>query len=220
MASMEDLMKSLAQTAVQQAQTPAGQAAISQAVGSLLGGSQQGAQSPDALAGLVSGFLGGGQQAGAQSNSGQPAGQILGLLEQVIGGAPGSGNLTPGGGMSMGANDPMMLLLQPVVNQLAAKANIQPEIATVVVSLVIHYLLSNHPSSGRGSTSLDLNSVFKEMSSGGVSQSTLHSSGMVNDVMQATGLSKDAAVKSLDTTFNVLSGHAQGKAGISGRSAK
>jgi len=220
MASMEDLFKSLAQTAVQQAETPAGQAAISQAVGGLLGGGQQSPQSPNALSGLVGSFLGGGQQTGALSNAGQPAGQMLGMLEQVIGGTPGSGNLTPGGGMNMGANDPMMLLLQPVVNQLAAKANIKPEIATVVVSLVIHYLLSNHPSSGRNSNSLDLNSVLKEMSSGGVNPSTLHSSGMVNDVIQATGLSKDAAVKSLDTTFNVLSGHAQGKASIETRSAK
>ena len=101
-----------------------------------------------------------------------------------------------------------------------AKANIQPENATVVVTFVIHYLLSNHPSSGSNSNSLDFNSVLKEMSSGGVNPSTLQSSGMVNDVMQATGLSKDAAVKSIDTTFSVLSGHAQGRAGISGKSAK
>ncbi len=189
--SMEDLFKSLAQTAAQAAQSPSGQATISQMVGGLLSGGQQ---------------AGGGQ-----------AGQMLGVLEQVIGGTPGSGNLTQGGGTMPGANDPVMLLLQPVVNQLATKAKIEPQIATVIVSLVVHYLLSNHPSSGRGSNSLDLNSLLQQMTSGNIDQSVFHNSGMVNDVMQATGLNKTQAVKSLDTTFNVLSGHVQGAAG-SGRS--
>lgn len=196
--SMEDLFKSLAQTAVQAAESPSGQSAISQMVGGLLGGSQQ---------------------AGAQQ-SGGGAGQMLGLLEQVIGGVPGSGNITQGAGVNLGASDPVMLLLQPVVNQLAAKANIQPQIATVVVSLAVHYLLSNHPSSGRGSNSLDLNSLFQQMSSGNISQSVFHNSGMVNDVMQATGLTKADAVKSLDATFSVLSGHVQGSAGVGQTSAK
>ena len=185
--SMEDLFKSLAQTAVQAAGSPAGQTAISQLAGNLLGGNQSGAQ--------------GGQ-----------AGQMLGVLEQVIGGTPGSGNFNQGGNMNLAASDPVMLLLQPVVNQLAAKANIQPQIAIVVVSLVIHYLLSNHPSSGRGSSSLDLNSLFGELGAGGVSKDTLHNSGMVNDVMQSTGLTKTDAVHSLDAVFNILSGHVQGSA--------
>lgn len=189
--SMEDLFKSLAQTATQAAQSPAGQSAISQMVG---------------------GLLSGGQQAGTQQGGGQ-AGQMLGVLEQVIGGTPGSGNLTQGGGTMPSANDPVMLLLQPVVNQLATKAKIDPQIATVIVSLVVHYLLSNHPSSGRGSNSLDLNGLLQQMTSGNIDQNIFHNSGMVNDVMQATGLNKTQAVKSLDATFNVLSGHVQGAAG-------
>lgn len=193
--SMEDLFKSLAQTAVQAAGSPAGQSAISQLAGNLLGGNQTGAQQ------------GGGQ-----------TGQMLGMLEQVIGGTPGSGNLTQGGGTMLAANDPVMLLLQPIVNQLATKAKIEPQIATVIVSLVVHYLLSNHPSSGRGSNSLDLNGLLQQMTSGNVNQNVFHDSGMVNDVMQATGLNKTQAVKSLDATFNALSGHVQGAASGSGRS--
>lgn len=193
--SMEDLFKSLAQTAVQAAGSPAGQSAISQLAGNLLGGNQTGTQQ------------GGGQ-----------TGQMLGMLEQVIGGTPGSGNLTQGGGTMLAANDPIMLLLQPIVNQLATKAKIEPQIATVIVSLVVHYLLSNHPSSGRGSNSLDLNGLLQQMTSGNINQNVFHDSGMVNDVMQATGLNKTQAVKSLDATFNVLSGHVQGAASGSGRS--
>ena len=193
--SMEDLFKSLAQTAVQAAGSPAGQSAISQLAGNLLSGNQTGAQQ------------GGGQ-----------TGQMLGMLEQVIGGTPGSGNLTQGGGTMLAANDPIMLLLQPIVNQLATKAKIEPQIATVIVSLVVHYLLSNHPSSGRGSNSLDLNGLLQQMTSGNVNQNVFHDSGMVNDVMQATGLNKTQAVKSLDAAFNVLSGHVQGAASGSGRS--
>jgi hypothetical protein len=42
---------------------------------------------------------------------------------------------------------------------------------------------------------------------------------MVNDVMQATGLNKQQAVKSLDTTFGVLGAHVQGTANL-GRTTK
>ena len=36
---------------------------------------------------------------------------------------------------------------------------------------------------------------------------------MVSDVMQATGLNKQQAVKSLDTTFGVLGAHVNGTVG-------
>jgi hypothetical protein len=163
--------------------------------------------------------MGGGQQGG-----GAPAVQMLGALEQIIGGQPGTGQpLNPNQGAamnmgSMGMNDPIMMLLQPVVNQLAAKANISPQIAMVVASIAIHYLLSSHPSTP-GTGRLDLGSVMQELSSGKISESTLHNSGMVNDVMQATGLSKPEAVKSLNATFGALGAHAKGSVG-GGRSAK
>ena len=198
--AMEDLMKALMQGAsgASQQQQSGGGDALSQMLGGLMGGSQQG--------------------------GGAPAVQMLGALEQIIGGQPGSGqplNMNQGAAMNMGSmnmNDPVMLLLQPVVNQLAAKANISPQIAMVVASIAVHYLLSSHPSTP-GTGKLDLGSVMQQLSSGNISQDTLHNSGMVNDVMQATGLSKPEAVKSLNATFGALGMHAKGTVG-SGRSMK
>jgi len=194
--AMEDLMKALMQGASAAAQQPGAADALSQVVGGLMGGQQGG---------------------------GAAAGQMLGALEQIIGGQPGSGQLSPnqGAAMNMGSmnmNDPVMMLLQPVVNQLAAKANISPQIAMVVASIAVHYLLSSHPASGGGGP-LNLGSVMQEISSGKMSASTLHDSGMVNDVMQATGLSKPEAVKTLNATFGALGAHAKGTVG-GGRSAK
>jgi hypothetical protein len=184
---MEDLMKTLVQTAEQ----PGTQQMLGNLANSLLsGGSQQ-------------------QSGGGQGQA--PVGQLLGALEQVIGGTPGSGNFSGGGGMNMSANDPIMMMLQPVVNQVAAKANLDPQIATVVASLAVHYLLSSHPASGSGNSSLS--GLLGELSSGAVSQDTMHNSGMVNDVVKATGLSKADATKALDSTFSVLGGHVQGSGG-------
>jgi hypothetical protein len=190
--AMEDLMKALMQGA---------------------SGASQQSGGGDELSQMLGGLLGGGQQGGSAST-----GQMLGALEQIIGGQPGAGqtlNMNQGTAANMGGvdmNDPIMLLLQPLVTQLAAKANISPQIAMVVASIAIHYLLSSHPSSGR-SGSLDLGSVVQELSSGSLSQDTLHNSGMVNDVMQATGLSRKESINSLDATFSALGAHAKGSAG-------
>ncbi len=192
--AMEDLMKALMQST---------------------SGAQQQSGGGDAMAQMLGGLLGGAQQADGQQSGGAPVGQMLGALEQIIGGQPGTGqpmNLNQGSGMNMGAmgaNDPIMMLLQPVVGQLAAKANIQPQIAMVVVSIAVHYLLSAHPASGRAGA-LNLKSVLGQLASGGISADTLHNSGMVNDVMQATGLNQQQAVQSLDATFGALGAHVQG----------
>ena len=223
--AMEDLMKALMQGASGSPQQSAGGDALSQVLGGLMGGGQQGggvqqqSGGGDVLSQVLGGLMGGGQQGG-----GAPAGQMLGALEQIIGGQPGTGqalNMNQGAAMNMGStgmNDPVMMLLQPLVNQLAAKVNISPQIATVVASIAVHYLLSSHPSSGR-SGQLNLGSVIQELSSGSISQDTLHNSGMVNDVMQATGLNKQESVRSLDATFSALGAHVQGSAG-GGRSTK
>jgi hypothetical protein len=199
--AMEDLMKALMQ----------GASGVPQ--------QQSGGGGGDALSQMLGGLMGGGQQSG-----GAPAVQMLGALEQIIGGQPGTGqplNANQGTAMnagSMGMNDPVMMLLQPVVNQLAAKANISPQIAMVLASIAVHYLLSSHPSTP-GSGPLNLGSVMQEITSGNISSSTLHDSGMVNDVMQATGLSKPEAVKSLNATFGALGAQAKGAVG-GGRSTK
>ena len=218
--SMEDIMKALMQSAAQSQgqaapQQSAGGGMLSGLLGSLMGGGGQQAMpqqgGADLLSGVLSGLMGGGAQAG---NSGD---QMLGALEGIIGGQPGQGqqlgmsqmassNMGMAGGMGM--NDPIMSMLQPVVSQVAAKANIPPQIATVVASIALHYLLSSH-SSTSVKAPMDLGSVMQELQGGGLSANTMNKSGMVQDVMQATGLNKQGAQSSLATVFQTLAGHVQ-----------
>ena len=146
----------------------------------------------DALSQVLGGLLGGGQQGGAA-----PASQVLGGLEQIIG-AQSAAAPAPS------SSDPLMVLLQPLVNQVAAKVHISPAIATIIVSIVLKYLLKSHPSTPDQSP-LNLGSVMQTLASGGgVSESTLQSSGMLNEVVRATGMDEQQAVKTLNTTFGVL----------------
>lgn len=194
--SMEDILKALMQTSgsQQQPQQSAGSGdAMSQVLGGLLGGSQQSGGGGDALSQVIGGLLGGGQQGG-----GNPATQLLGGLEQIIGAQTGATAAAPS------SNDPLMTLLQPLVNKVAAKVNISPALATIIVSIVLKYLLKSHPSTPDESP-LNLGSVMQTLASGGrLNESTLQTSGMVNEVVQATGLNQQQAVKTLNTTFGVL----------------
>ena len=224
--SMEDIMKALMQsTSGAPQQSSGGSDALSQALGGMLGGAQQSgaaqAGGGDMLSQAIGGLLGGGQQGGGAGG----IAQLLGGLQQIIGGAPGAGQQLPlgGGNTSMGSNDPIMALLQPVVNQLAAKAGISPQIATIIASIAVHYLLQSHPNTP-GASPLNLGSVMQTLASGGrIDQQTLQSSGIVNDVMQATGMDQPQAVRSLTTTFDVLGGQVkpvQGKAARKGKRRK
>lgn len=164
-------------------------------------GSQQGSSGgllSDALGGMMGGSQGG--------NSGN---MMLGALERIIGGKPGSGQPLPQNqGMipSTGSNNPAMSMVQPVANQVAERTHISPAIATVVAAIAMHYLLGSHPSTG-GNSPLDFNSVMQQLQGGGVNQSTLHNSGMVNDVKQATGLDQQQAQSSLEAAFKALASH-------------
>lgn len=172
----------------------------------LLQPGQQGQQSAgaDMLTQVVGSLMGGGQQGG-----GAPVNQLLSGLEQVIGGNPSSGQALPlNAGTATSQNNPLMGLLGPIASSVAGKVGISPAVATTVAAMALHYLVSSHPAAG-GSAPLNLNNVAQQMASGAVSPQTLQSSGMVNAVVQATGLSQQDAAKSLDATFVHLQAHAQ-----------
>jgi hypothetical protein len=229
---MEDILKALMQSAAsqqqaqQQPQQPAGGSdAMAQMLGGMLGGGQQsstGSAGADAMSQMLGGMLGGGQtQGGAggdlisqaiggllggqQSGGGAGAGALLGGLQQIIGGTPGAGQLPMGGSSAaMTSSNPIMLLLQPVINKLAAKLGISPQMATIISSIALHYLVQSSPNTP-GASPLNLGSVMQALASGrSISPTALQQSGMVNDVMQATGMTEQQAVKSLNTTFNVM----------------
>jgi hypothetical protein len=200
---------------------------LGQLVGGLLGGAQQ-QTSPQQQAGggdmlgqLAGALLGGGmqQQAMPQHNyqpaAGNSGDMLLGALESIIGGQPGTGQALGmnQGNLNLAASSPVMMLLQPVVNQVAGKLNISPQIATVVASIALHYLLSSHPSTSPNAP-LNLGSVMQQMAAGGVSQGTLRNSGMTQDVMSATGLNKQQALQALDGVFSAMGAGVQGQANI------
>jgi hypothetical protein len=208
--AMEDILKALMQSAAAQPSSqsqPSGGSgdAMAQMLGGMLGGQGQGAAGGgDLVAQAIGGLLG-----GQQSSGGAGTGALLGGLQQILGGTPGTGQQLPlgGGSASLGANDPIMMLLQPVVNNLAAKAGISPQIATILASIALHYLLQSSPNTP-GASPLNLGSVMQTLAAGkGVSPTALQQSGMINDVMQATGMNEQQATRSLSTTFDVLGGH-------------
>jgi len=177
-------------------QPSAGQDPLSSLLGGLLGGQSGGGQG--SMSQALGGLLGGGQ-----SNR---LGNVLGVLEGVLNANAPVGQAAqsaiPGGNVA--ANDPTMQMLTPVVDGLAAKMNISPQIAMIVVTFVVHQLLSSHPASGRTSM-IDPGALQQQVNSGqGVSHAYLQSSGLVNQIVQQTGLDPQTATKSLKTVFDML----------------
>jgi hypothetical protein len=162
-------------------------------------------QQADPMADLIGNLLGGGgQQAMMPSQSQQQSsgglGDMMGLLEMFMGG----NNQQQANPVNQMTNNPIMLLLQPFVGKLAKKMNIPPEIAMIVVSFVVHKLLSHHPTSGRDSNSFELDDMLKQMSSGKIDPNILQNSGMINELSRSTGLDQDTAAKSLETAFSMF----------------
>lgn len=173
-------------------------------------------QGSDPMADLIGGLLGGGggsQMTGASSQQGGLDG-MMGVLEMFMGGNQ-SGSMN----QSMAGSDPLMMLLQPYVAQLAKKVNIPPEIAMIVVSLVAHKLLAHHPTSGRDSNSFDLDDMLTRMGSGTIDSNVLHTSGMVREVSQRTGMNETDAEKTLNTALTMF-GNSMGGAVQSSKTAK
>jgi hypothetical protein len=78
--------------------------------------------------------------------------------------------------------------------------------ATMIASIALHYLVQSSPNTP-GASPLNLGSVMQSLASGKqISPTALQQSGMVTDVMQATGLNEQQAVKSLNATFGVIGG--------------
>ena len=216
--SLEDIFKVLADSRQQgSASQPGGQDPMAQLIGGLLGGqgdSSQTGQMTDLVGSLLGGQGGSSGQAnqmadlvggllGGQSPTPSTAptgglGDMLGLLETVIG--------TSQAGAQPTSSDPILSMLQPFINQLAEKVNISPALATIVVSFVVHKILSHHPTSGRDSTQFDLDDLLR---TGAIGADTLQSSGMVRELSRSTGLDEKAASQSLDAAFSLLGGTAR-----------
>jgi hypothetical protein len=203
--SMEDIMEALMQSAASQQQPQASGSsadAMAQMVGGMLGGGQQqGGGGGDMISQAIGALLGA-QQSGAG------AGALLDGLRKILGGTPGTGQPVPVGGSptSAGSSDPIMTLLQPVVNKVAGKLGISPQLATIIVSIALRYLVQSSPNTP-GPSPLNLGDVMQALASGRTpSPTALQQSGMVTEVMQSTGMDEQRALESLNATLGVLGG--------------
>jgi hypothetical protein len=204
--SMEDILKALVDSRQQGSSAQGAADPMANLIGGLLGGGQTqsggqqaGGDLVGGIASLLGSVMGSGQsQPQAQTTGAQQSGgglsDMMGMLESVMGG--GQGGMT--------ANDPIMALLNPFVAPLAKKANIPPEIAIIVVSFVAHQLLAHHPSSGRDSSSFNLENMLQQIGSGNIDSSLLHNSGMVKEIAAKTGLDEATAEKSLNVAFSLV----------------
>lgn len=221
MSSMEDILKVLVNSRQQGGGSQQTADPMTDLIGGLLGSMQppstqsQNSGQPDlsSIMGLL-GSMGGAQPAQAS----QPTtnlGGMMGLLEMFMGGNQNQpGAMNPSNNPMM-MNNPIMGMLKPFVNDIAKKMNISPEIAMIVVTFVVHKLLSHHPTSQRDSNSFDLDNMLQQMNSGKIDSNLLNQSGMVRELSQKTGLDAATAERSLNTAFTMLGGQIAG-AGVSG----
>jgi hypothetical protein len=207
-------------------QPQAGGDLLSGLLGSLMGGQSGGAvpaapsqpvnqpQSGggDLLSGLLGSFLGGSTQQPANQTSSQPQGGAGGLVEGLLGSLMGGGQPSPTApamGGQAGANplmnligsgqNPMVnMLVQPVVDQIAAKMGISPAIAMTVVTFALHYMLSNHGT--KLAQGQDMSGVLAQHTN----HDYLHSTGITQQLASQTGLKPNAAASALSEVFKLL----------------
>lgn len=161
-------------------------------LGSLLGGDQaiQGqTQNPgDPLDQFLGNISGNANTASSGSPGGGSLGEILGGL---MGGAQQGGMQggAPGGG-APGAN----ASLAPIIDAIAEKIGIPPQIATTIVTFALSQLMS-----GQG------NQLAQMLGGRGtVSREYLRDSGLADQLTQQTGMDNETAVKSLQQVFQAF----------------
>ena len=157
---------------------------------------------PNALPQAIGGMLG-------NNPGGAGANQLLGALEQMI----SSGGQGAAQNMSGIANGVPQNMVQSVAEQLSRRTGLAPQSAQMVVSLVLHRMLTSHSAFGNNPR-MNLQEVLGQMmTTGGVNADVLHNSGLVNDLANAGGMNQQAALGHLTEAFNLLSGHMQNPSG-------
>jgi len=157
---------------------------------------------PNALPQAIGGMLGN-NQGGGQAD------QLLGALEQMMAGG-GQGMAQNMSGIANGAP---LNMVQSLAEQLSSRTGLPSQSAQMVVSLVLHRMLTSHSAFGNNPR-LNLQEVLQQMmTTGGVNPEVLHNSGMVNDLVNAGGMDQQAAVQHLTEAFHLMSGHMQNSSG-------
>ncbi|MGE5263999.1 MAG: hypothetical protein ACM3S0_11515 [Acidobacteriota bacterium] len=218
--SLDDVLGTLSNSAnTPPADSPTG-SSLGDILGSMTGGAPQGGGAPaagaggDPLSAILGGLLGGGMQGGTPGAGGDPLSAILGgllgggMLGGMQGGTPGAGGdpLSAilggllGGGMQGGMAGAGALgnnaFLAPIVESIASKIGIPPEIAGTVISFALSQLMSREGGSGQLAQMLG--------SRGSVSQKYLRDSGLASQLAAQTGMDNKTAVKSLQQVLQAF----------------
>ena len=205
----------------------------------MMGGTQPrpepGKGSSDMLSELLGGLLGGGGAGGT--------GGLGGLLEGLLGGAMGQGGGMPGGGMQPGTGGMEDIpgailggggggtgmgtgsnsLLAPLVEGIAQKLKLPPQLVQIVVTFVLGKLLGGSMGAGAqpqqesqawprpgqdqppAQEGLNLDGLLDQMRSGaGVQSRTLAASGLTDELVQQTGMDPETAERALSEVFAAL----------------
>ncbi len=146
----------------------------------------------DVMSALLGGLLGGGMPQGGAPMQGAPGMGGGDAMSALLGGLLGGG--MPGGmpnASAMGNNS----FLAPIVDAIAAKIGIPPQIAQLVVSFVLGQLMG-------GQRDPQLAQMLGGR--GTVSQKYLRDSGMVRQLAEQTGLDNKTATKSLQQVMQAF----------------
>lgn len=220
--TIQDLLQAMMSgaQAQQEGRQPGGDP-LADLLGSILGGSAQGGGD---LGSLLEAILGGagGQPAGPMEGAQPGVGQAgLGGLADILGAILGAGGSEAG----------LSGALAPIVNSLAEKLGLPPQIAQMVVAFVLSKLLSGQrggaavpaptpqprgrrraqPAQPQG---LDLDALLERMGSEqGVDRKYLRATGMHKELASQTGLDPDTAMQSLLEVFGMLGGQMRASRG-------
>jgi hypothetical protein len=195
--SLDQIMASLSNSANPSSNSSSPSGSFADILGSLMGGARQAGNGPmsgtggDALGSILGSLLGGGTPPG-----GQPAQNAPGTGDNVMGAILGS---FLGGGVqdstpsasALGSNS----FLAPIVDAIAARIGIQPQIAQTVVSFALTQLIG-----AQGNKQL----AHTLAKNGTVSQGFLRTSGLVNQLCQQTGMDSKTATKSLQKVLEAF----------------
>ena len=105
-------------------------------------------------------------------------------------------------------------VLAPIINQIAQRFNIPPQIAQMVVAFAIAHLVQAHLQGGAGQTqngNFRVNEVVNGMGApGGLSTTFLNQTGMPHELADRTGLDAATSTQALQYAFNALGSHVNG----------
>jgi hypothetical protein len=187
---LDDLMKSMMEGSGTGSGDQAAGDPLADLLGNLVGGDA--ASGSGDVSDLLGGLLGAGSDQGAGD-----AGDLLGSL---MGGA----------GADIGAGSP----LAPMIQGIAEKLGLPPQMAQLIVTFLLGKLLSAGAGGGAASAGggLDLNDLLGRIGSGqGLDADYVQATGLAEELSQQTGLDSDTATRGLQEALNLLGGQLGGQ---------